>query len=63
MNLYDADTAELIGRATASQVTTSKAEIARGNYSGVFTIDSDGDTCPVGSWGYAQLSTQRVYVQ
>jgi len=58
-SLYDADTADYIGPATKAQLAAS--DDAKG-YSGIFTMDADGDPCRTGSWDEQQPGTQKVYV-
>jgi len=56
--LYDADTAELIGPATAEQVEASN-EAA--DYHGVILIDADDDPVPEGTWDAEQPGVRHVY--
>ncbi len=62
-DLYDADTAERIGPATAAQVEASDLAAQRDGGAGVILIDADGDVCPVGSWDAQQPGVRRVYTQ
>lgn len=59
-HLYDADTADDLGIATAPQMAASDYSEAKGE-NGIFLIDADGDVCPDGSWDSQQAGVRRVY--
>lgn len=55
--LYDAETTERIGVATAEQIEASHAA----GETGVILIDASGSPVTEGSWAAQQPGTRRVY--
>lgn len=56
--LFDADTNDAIGPATADQINASLAA----GPTGIILIDADGDVVEFGTWPANQKGVRRVYV-
>ena len=59
LSLFDYDTNEDLGLATAEQIEASFAEAA----GGVIAIDADGDVVPTGQEAFAPRPLRIVYVE
>lgn len=57
-DLFDSDTAELIGPATEAQIAASLAAGETGH----ILIDADGDVIEPGTWAAQQPGVRKVYV-
>lgn len=60
--LCDYESGETIGPASPAQIAAGQAQIAKGDYTGAFLVDSDGDVIPDGSWDAQQDGVRSVWV-